>query len=52
MTVEDIRGVYDVKVPLSKSLHRVEIRLITNTKLAEFQSATNIAFTKIVSLKF
>ena len=27
VTVEDIRGVYDVKVQLSKTLHRVEKRL-------------------------
>ena len=48
MTVEDIRGVYDVKVLLSKTLQRVETRLNTNTKSAEFQSATNVAFSKIV----
>ena len=52
MTVEDIRGVYDVKVQLSKTLHRVETRLNTNTKSAEFQYATNLAFSKIVSLKW
>ena len=35
MTVEDIRGVYDVKVQLSNTLQRVETRLSTNTKLSK-----------------